>query len=527
VGTSDAKRSKADRSIKVVCIDIEDRSEELSAIESRSCIGKTKGLRDRCGRDNIVDDARDASPENTVPRDKDLASFDIQHDIPFLELGSGRSVARGSHTLGEAVNWLFRRYGWSGYDRMPNLHAVDGDAMPYSDKIRSNVGERWLILAVLFLARTAMAFQFQAVAALSSFVVADFGIDYAQLGLLIGLYLLPGIVIAYPGGLLGQYFGDKRIALIGVMLMVAGGLLTATEHYPTVLAGRLTSGVGAVLLNVLLTKMTTDWFVGREIGTALALLVSSWPIGIALALVILPWLAAQTSFAAALASTAAVAALVLMLIAAIYRVPPVAIAPPPSSKEERLGLSPRELGLVSLAGGVWMLFNVGYILVVSFGPALLMSNGLSQQDAGFEISLVSWTLVVTIPLGGVLIDRIGHPTMVMMMSFAAFGLGTLLVPMAPSLTLMIFVGAVAGVPAGAMMVLPAEVLRPPNRAAGMGVFFTWYYAGMALLIPVGGILRDVSGALGAPLLFAGGLEFAAMAVLALLRLSQRRHRTLP
>jgi hypothetical protein len=80
------------------------------------------------------------------------------------------------------------------------LDPVDGDGMGYSDRIRSNVGERWLILAVLFLARTAMAFQFQAVAAVSSVVVADFGIDYTQLGLLIGLYLLPGTVIAYPGG---------------------------------------------------------------------------------------------------------------------------------------------------------------------------------------------------------------------------------------------------------------------------------------------------------------------------------------
>jgi predicted MFS family arabinose efflux permease len=272
--------------------------------------------------------------------------------------------------------------------------------------------------------------------------------------------------------------------------------------------------------------MTTDWFVGREIGTAMAILVSSWPIGIGLALVILPWLAALASFAAALASTAAVAALVLMLIAAIYRVPPVAVARPSSSEEERPGLSLRELGLVLLAGGVWTLFNVGYILVVSFGPALLMSHGLSQRDAGFTIGLVSWTLVATIPLGGVLIDRTGHPTMVMMASLAAFGLSALLVPTAPSLALMTFIGAVAGLPAGAMMVLPAEVLRPPNRAAGMGVFFTCYYAGMALLTPVGGILRDASGAPGAPLLFAGGLVFAAMAVLALLRLSQRRQRTL-
>src|SRR5580704_18415002 len=105
---------------------------------------------------------------------------------------------------------------------------------------RDSTGERWLILAVLFLARTAMGFQFQAVAALSSFVVADFGIDYAQLGLLIGLYLLPGIVIAYPGGLLGQYFGDKRIAVFGMGLMVVGGALTAMNaDYAILFAGRL------------------------------------------------------------------------------------------------------------------------------------------------------------------------------------------------------------------------------------------------------------------------------------------------
>ncbi len=391
-----------------------------------------------------------------------------------------------------------------------------------SDSIRSSVGERWLILAVLFLARTAMAFQFQAVAALSSFFTAGAGLDFTQLGLLIGLYLLPGTVIAYPGGLLGRRLGDKRVAVLGLMLMLAGGVLTASPNPPTLFGGRLISGIGAVLLNVLLTKMTTDWFVGREIGTALAVLVTSWPFGIALALVILPWLAGQASFAAALASTAAVAALVLVLIAAIYRVPPAAVAPPPSSQEGAVRLSARELGLVSLAGSVWMLFNVGYILVVSFSPALLVAHGLSQRDAGFVTSLVSWTVIVTLPLGGMLIDRVGHPTLVMMGSLAAFGIGALLVPGAPSPALMTFVGVVAGLPAGAMMVLPAEVLRPANRAAGMGVFFTWYYAGMAALTPVGGILRDLSGAHGAPLLLAGILELAAIVVLAILRLFQRR-----
>ena len=406
----------------------------------------------------------------------------------------------------------------------PNANADNRHAMPHSNSLRAGVGERWLILAVLFLARTAMGFQFQSVAALSSSVVSGLRIDYTQLGLLIGLYLLPGIAIAYPGGVLGRRFGDKRIALLGMTLMVAGGFLTATgTDYASVFAGRLISGVGAVLLNVLLTKMTTDWFVGSEIGTALAILVSSWPIGIGIALVTLPWLATRASTAAAFGSTAAVATVVLILIAAIYRAPSVAITPHPLEDEVRPRLSRRELGLVSLAGAVWMLFNVGYIIVVSFGPALLMARGLSVRDAGFATSLVSWAVIVTIPLGGVLIDRMGHATLLMIASSAAFGLSTMLVPTAPSLSLMTFAGAVAGLPAGAMMVLPSEVLKPQNRGAGMGVFYTWYYAGMALLTPVAGILRDLTGAPGVPLIFAGGLELAAMAVLVLFRLSQRQY----
>jgi predicted MFS family arabinose efflux permease len=389
----------------------------------------------------------------------------------------------------------------------------------------SNIGERWLILAVLFLARTAMGFQFQAVAALSSWIVVDFSIDYTRLGLLIGLYLLPGIIVAYPGGLLGQHFGDKRIAVSGLVLMVAGGLLTASGDYHVVLAGRLISGGGAVLLNVLLTKMTIDWFVGREIGTALAVLVSSWPVGIGIALITLPWFAVHTSALAGFASTSAVAALVLVLVVLIYRTPPAAGRLQQSNRTEYLRLSVGELGLVSLAGAVWMLFNVGYILVVSFGPALLVSNGLSQADAGFMTSLVAWAIIITIPFGGVLIDQIGHATTLMIASFAAFGFSAMLLPSAPSPGLMTFIGAVAGLPCGAMMVLPGEVLRPQNRAAGMGVFYTWYYAGMALLTPAAGILRDASGAPGAPLLLAGALELAALAVLVVFRLCQRRFRT--
>jgi hypothetical protein len=129
-------------------------------------------------------------------------------------------------------------------------------------------------------------------------------------------------------------------------------LIDCDGGIPLVLAGRLISGVGAVLLNVLLTKMTIDWFIGREIGTALAVLVSSWPVGIGVAFVTLPWLAANTSAATGFAGTAAVAALVLVLVVAVYRAPPAAGLLHPSNRQERPRLSLGEFSLVSLAGGV-------------------------------------------------------------------------------------------------------------------------------------------------------------------------------
>ena len=61
---------------------------------------------------------------------------------------------------------------------------------------------RWFILAVLFLARTAMGFQFQSIASVSPFLIDELAIDYAMLGTLIGLYMLPGILFALPGGVL-------------------------------------------------------------------------------------------------------------------------------------------------------------------------------------------------------------------------------------------------------------------------------------------------------------------------------------
>ena len=63
---------------------------------------------------------------------------------------------------------------------------------------------RWAILAVLFVVRLTMAFQFQSVAAVAPLLSDKFGVSLADIGLLIGLYFTPGMALALPGGAIGQ-----------------------------------------------------------------------------------------------------------------------------------------------------------------------------------------------------------------------------------------------------------------------------------------------------------------------------------
>jgi MFS family permease len=148
---------------------------------------------------------------------------------------------------------------------------------------------RWGILAVLFTVRVSMSFQFQSVGAIAPLMGTQFDASLADVGLLIGLYFTPGVALSLPGGTIGQKFGDKITVIAALVLMLAGALAMALSHaWSLQIAGRLVGGAGGVLLNVQMTKMVTDWFAGKEIATAMAVFVVSWPAGVALSLLALP-----------------------------------------------------------------------------------------------------------------------------------------------------------------------------------------------------------------------------------------------
>jgi cyanate permease len=382
--------------------------------------------------------------------------------------------------------------------------------------------ERWLILAALTFARTAMGFQFQSVAAVSPSLVDAFQLSYAGLGTLIGLYLVPGFAVALPGGVLGQLFGDKRVVCLGLTAMALGGaLMGIADSAITLGIGRVLSGAGAVVLNVLLTKMVTDWFAGRELVLAMGVLVSSWPLGVALALVVLPELAQALSWPAAMHLPAVLSAVGLLLVAACYRAPVIAKAADDGGR--RFDLTRRELGLTALAGLAWTFFNVGFISVLAFTPAFLVATGYASTAAAAAVSIVGWVSIPAVPLGAWLAHRIDRGDAVMLASLLFTALATWsIATVGGSLALFAAIGLIGGPPAGLIMALPAEAARAERRAVAMGVYYTCYYIGMGVLPAFAGYARDATGDPAAPLWFAGAMSIAAGLALVAFRLVQSR-----
>lgn len=332
--------------------------------------------------------------------------------------------------------------------------------------------DRWMMLALLFTVRLSMAFQFQSIGAVAPTIMSGYSASIADIGLLISLYLSPGLVFALPGGEIGRRFGDRPVVMFGLALMLAGGLLMAFgATWSAQLAGRLIAGIGGVLINVLMSKMVTDWFAGREIASAMAIFINSWPIGIALALVVLPSVATAYGVIGVhlLAAGLALTGLALMCR---YRSPPGLAARSGSAAWP----SGQALAMVVVAGCIWGFYNGALAMVFGFGTTMLTERGWSLAAAGSATSLVLWLVGLSVPLGGFFADRFDRHVAVMLGGFGLFAAALVLATRTDHVVAAFaLLGLASGLPAGPIMSLPAKVLRENTRAAGMGIYFALFY----------------------------------------------------
>jgi MFS family permease len=363
---------------------------------------------------------------------------------------------------------------------------------------------RWRILALLFLARVGLGLQFQTLGSVSENLIGAFGFDYTEIGTLIGFFMLPGLLLAVPAGFAGQYLSDRVLVSTGLGAMAAGGLVAAlADGFGLLALGRLACGAGFVVSTIFLTKMIADWFAGREIATAMSILVMSWPFGIALGQVGHEWLAAEAGWRSAFVAASVYCSLGALAVLSVYR-PPEGRGR--SGPRGLVLLTRRELALTVCAAVVWALFNAGYIVYLSFAPLMLTAGGYAPLEAAAVISLASWVMIISGAICGQIVDRSGRPDLVLYLCMAvAMASLALLGQTGLAVLLSLSFGLLGMAPAGVIMALTGEAMSAERRAFGMGVFFMVYFVITGPAPAIAGWLYDTSGDPYRPILFAVAL----------------------
>ena len=342
----------------------------------------------------------------------------------------------------------------------------------------------------------------------------------ADIGFLIGLYLAPGVVVAIPGGAIAGRFGDKRIVGLSMGLMFLGSVLIAwAPTWGLLVTGRLLAGVGGVALNVVMTKMVIDWFVGREISTAMSIFINSWPLGIALALFALPIISANGGLQLAWITVLASITVALVAFVLIYQPADTGTEAVTEIKITSFPVYP-----LLLAGTAWALSNAALAMVFSFGPALLTERGLGLTTASALISAFMLCLAIAIPIGGVLADRSGKRDAVItfgLSSFVVLAPVIMYAPIAIVPAAVLIFGFLSGLCFGPIVGMPATILPPQSRAFAMGVYFTIYYVAMMGAPVLAGALADYSQTLRATWWFGVVLVVVSIISVALFHRAER------
>ena len=147
-----------------------------------------------------------------------------------------------------------------------------------------------------------------------------------------------------------------------------------------------------------------------------------------------------------------------------------------------------------MAGIVWGLYNAAIGMVFGFGPAMLSERGWGPETSAAVTSIFLWLVCVSVPLGGLIADRLNKRDTVLVISCLILAVMLSWAAHTASIVpIFVVMGAIGGLAAGPIMSLPALILAPQQRSKGMGLFYTMFYICTASSPLFAGLLSDWVG----------------------------------
>jgi predicted MFS family arabinose efflux permease len=385
----------------------------------------------------------------------------------------------------------------------------------------------WKLLLLLCLANSVAYMAVFELPPIIGNLVHDFHISYAQAGLFMSVYALVRMIGSLMAGTFSDRYGVKHFVIAGLVLVAAGGFLCAQSNgYGSMLVYRTMIGIGATLIFIPGLAASMYLLKPHQVNLATGAFFTSMNVGLTLALLVTPIMAAAFTWRTPLNLFAGISVLVALVFFLFTRGQTLQVSgDTPVSIQSNAPVvgaySIRNMALVMVCIGYFLMLFHTYGMITWLPEYLKVARGYAPADVG----KVSMTLgLVMIPgtfISGWLGDRIG-----------AWGIGILgavlcgvcpaLLVLLPSISLVgVFINICFLAFGICFLVVPltsilSSLVPAKDNGKAVGLVHTTGYAGSIASTYLGGYLLTVTGSYMWPfMLYVGSMVITLLLLLML------------
>lgn len=281
---------------------------------------------------------------------------------------------------------------------------------------------RWMVLIFVSLAMFGNYYIYDAISPLADVLVTQLNFSDSDIGLLQGIYSLPNIIMVLIGGFIIDRLGTKRSTFIFAALCLLGAVITVADGSLWVMAsGRLVFGLGAESLIVAVTTAIAKWFKGKELSFAFGLNLTIARLGSFAALNSPSWASDYYTNWQAPLMISVVFGVICVAGAIVYW-----ILEAGAEKKYQIGSAGATDKVVfsdifKFGVSYWYIvllcitFYSGIFPFQTFAVKFFIDvHGTSREMGGFLSSMLTLFAMIATPLFGLLADKIGKRSLLMM-----------------------------------------------------------------------------------------------------------------
>lgn len=281
---------------------------------------------------------------------------------------------------------------------------------------------RWVVLIFISLAMFGNYYVYDCVSPLADVLSQQLGFSNTDIGLLNAIYSFPNIIMVLIGGIVIDRIGTRKSTFIFAALCFVGAVITAATGTLAIMAtGRLIFGIGAESLIVAVTTAIAKWFKGKELSFAFGINLTIARLGSFVALNSPSWaeryydhwqmpLLIGVGFATFCIVGAAAYWLLENRATKVYAVGDAGSTDKVILKD-----------IFKFSASYWFIvalcitFYSGIFPFQTFAVKFFIeAHGTTREQGGFLSSMLTLFAMVGTPLFGLLVDRIGKRSLVMM-----------------------------------------------------------------------------------------------------------------